>query len=218
LVSALVQSLDCPVTVKVRAGWQPGEITAPEIAKICVEAGAKMVTVHGRTKMGWYQERVDKGVIKSVREALPSEIPVIGNGDVVDLPSALAMFEETGCNGVMIGRGAVGNPWLFRRIVHYQKTGEILPEPTFAEVRELYREHMASVQEMWGEKQGYLQVRLYSFYYFGRFPIPNIRARLGATKTCQQLFRVIDEIEREVYDKALRCEPFATSSSAMNEA
>jgi nifR3 family TIM-barrel protein len=197
LVSSLAKALDCPLTVKVRAGWEPGEITAPDIAKIAVEAGARAVCVHGRTKMGWYREKVDRGVIRAVREALPREIPVIGNGDVVDLESALGMFADTGCDAVMIGRGAVGNPWLFRRINHYLATGEVLPQPTFAEVRDLYREHMASVQEMWGAKAGYKQVRIYSFYYFGRFSVPNLRPRLGATKSCEQLFQVIDDIERE---------------------
>jgi nifR3 family TIM-barrel protein len=197
LVSALVRALDCPVTVKVRAGWEPGEITAPEIARICVEAGAKAVTVHGRTKMGWYKERVDRGVIRAVRAAVPPEVPVIGNGDVIDLASALTMFEETGCDAVMIGRGAVGNPWLFARVNRWLEAGEVLPEPTFDEVRALFREHMDSVQAMWGAKAGYRQVRIYAFYYFGRFPVPEIRPRLGATKTCEQLFSVIDEIALE---------------------
>jgi nifR3 family TIM-barrel protein len=207
LVSALARALDCPLTVKVRAGWEPGEITAPEIARIAVEAGARAVCVHGRTKMGWYRERNDRSVIRAVRDALPPEVPVIGNGDVVDLPSALSMFEETGVDAVMIGRGAVGNPWLFRRINHYLERGEVLPEPTFAEARELYREHMASVQEMWGAKAGYKQVRIYSFYYFGRFPVPNLRARLGATKTCDELFAVIDAIEREAPDQGIELRP-----------
>jgi nifR3 family TIM-barrel protein len=197
LVSALVKALDCPVTVKIRAGWEPGEITAPDIARLCVEAGAKAVTVHGRTKMGWYKEKVDRGVIKAVREAVPREIPVIGNGDVVDLESAMTMFDETGVDAVMIGRGAVGNPWLFTRINRFLESGEILPEPTFDEVRALFREHMTSVQEMWGDRAGYKQVRIYSFYYFGRFPLPGIRGRLGATKTCEELFRAIDELAVE---------------------
>jgi tRNA-dihydrouridine synthase B len=202
LVEALVAALDCPLTVKIRAGWEPGEITAPDIARLCVEAGAQAVTVHGRTKMGWYKERVDRGVIRAVREAVPREVPVIGNGDVVDLASALSMFEETGCDAVMIGRGAVGNPWLFSRIDHFLETGEVLPEPTFAEVRALFREHMESVQALWGARAGYKQVRLYSFYYFGRFPIPDVRPRLGATKTCEELYAAIDEIEKEAGDLA----------------
>ncbi|MBI3723411.1 tRNA dihydrouridine synthase DusB [bacterium] len=197
LVSALVSALDCPLTVKVRAGWEPGEITAPEIARIAVECGACAVTVHGRTKMGWYREKNDRGVIRAVREALPAEVPVIGNGDVVDLASAVSMFEETACDAVMIGRGAVGNPWLFRRVNRFLETGEVLPEPTFSEVRQLFSEHMAAVQEMWGEKAGYRQVRLYSFYYFGRFPVPLMRARLGSTRSCSQLFSLLDDIERE---------------------
>ncbi len=200
LVEALVQALDCPLTVKIRAGWEPGEITAPEIARLCVESGAKAVTVHGRTKMGWYKERVDRGVIRAVRAAVPAKVPVIGNGDVVDLASALSMFDETGCDAVMIGRGAVGNPWLFSRIDHYLRTGEVLREPTFAEVRALFREHMESVQALWGARAGYKQVRIYAFYYFGRFPVPAIRARLGSTKTCEQLYSVIDEIEKEAGD------------------
>lgn len=203
LIDALVKALDCPLTVKVRAGWEPGEITAPEIARLAVEAGAKAVCVHGRTKMGWYREKVDLGVIRAVREAVPREIPVIGNGDVVDLASALRMFDETGCDAVMIGRGAVGNPWLFERINRYLATGEVTSEPTFAEARALYREHMDSVQEMWGAKAGYKQVRIYSFYYFGRFNVPNLRPRLGATRTCEQLFQVIDDIEREAREQGV---------------
>jgi tRNA-dihydrouridine synthase B len=197
LVSALVKALDCPVTVKIRTGWEPGEITAPEIARIAVEAGAKAVTVHGRTKMGWYLEKNNRAHIKAVRDALPPEIPVIGNGDVIGLESAVSMFAETGVDAVMIGRGAVGNPWIFSRINHYLATGEVRPEPTFAEANALFREHMASVQEMWGAKLGYRQVRIYSFYYFGRFAIPLLRARLGSTKTCDQLYSVIDDMERE---------------------
>src|SRR5947209_6142446 len=197
LVSALATALDCPLTVKIRAGWEPGEITAPEIARIAVEAGARAVCVHGRTKMGWYREKNDRGVIRAVREALPREVPVVGNGDVVDLDSALSMFRETGCDAVMIGRGAVGNPWVFSRINRFLATGEVQPEPTFAQARALYEEHMRSVQEMWGEKLGYKQVRLYSFYYFGRFPIPEVRARLGGTRTCAQLYALLDDFERE---------------------
>src|SRR5262249_12244540 len=142
LVTALARALDCPLTVKVRAGWQPGEITAPEIARIAVDCGARAVTVHGRTKMGWYKEKVDHSVIRAVRDAAPPEVPVIGNGDVVDLDSALRMFRETACDAVMIGRGAVGNPWVFRRIERFLATGEVEREPTFAEVRTLFHEHM----------------------------------------------------------------------------
>jgi tRNA-dihydrouridine synthase B len=122
---------------------------------------------------------------------------VIGNGDVVDLESAVAMFRDTGCDAVMIGRGAVGNPWLFTRINHHLATGETLPPPTLSQVKELYLEHVRGIQKLWGVKHGYKQVRIYSFYYFGRFNIPDIRARLGSTKTCDALLAEIDEIEQE---------------------
>lgn len=197
LVRALVRALDCPVTVKIRAGWDPGEKNAPEIARLCADEGVRAVTVHGRTKMGWYREANDRSVIRAVREALPAEVPVIGNGDVVDLYSAVGMLRETGADAVMIGRGAVGNPWLFSRINHFLATGKQLPEPTFAEVKALYREHVESVQALWGERRGYKQVRIYSFQYFGRFPVPRLRSRLGSTKTPDELFAAIDALEED---------------------
>lgn len=204
LIASLARALDCPLTVKVRAGWEPGEITAPAIARLCVEAGARAVTVHGRTKMGWYKERVDHRVIRDVRAAVPPEVPVIGNGDVVDLPSALRMFHDTGVDAVMIGRGAVGNPWLFRRIDRYLASGEVLPEPDFAEARALFTEHMTDLQALWGSRHGYRQARLYSFHYFGRFAIEGLRPRIGGTRTQAELFSVIDAVEREAREAGVR--------------
>lgn len=195
LVEAVVQVATRPVTVKVRAGYELGELQAPEIARAVVEAGASLLCVHGRTKMGWYREQNRLEAIAAVVAEVGGEVPVVGNGDVTSLEAALEMFAATGCHAVMIGRGAVGNPWLFRRIDAYLRTGALLPEPEFAEVRALFEEHMDGVQAIFGARKGFAQVRRYAFYYFGRFGLGNEwRARIGRSRDRSQLGRVLDAI------------------------
>lgn len=197
LVAASVGAMDVPVTVKVRTGYELEERTAPEVVDGAIEAGAALVCVHGRTKMGWYREENDLSAIADVVAAARGRVPVIGNGDVVDLDSALTMFSQTGCDAVMIGRGAVGNPWVFREVDHYLRHGERLERPDFATVRELFEEHMQGVAEIFGERKGFRQVRRYAFYYFGRFGLDNAwRARAAQAKTRAELAPLLDEIER----------------------
>ena len=119
------------VSVKFRKGWDHDHVNAVEFARMCEESGAAYVTVHGRTRSDFYAGTADWDIIAQVKQAV--KIPVIGNGDVVDAASALRLFEQTGCDGIMVGRGAQGNPWIFKRILHYLKTGELLPEPTAQE-------------------------------------------------------------------------------------
>ena len=193
LVRAVVAAVGVPVTVKVRTGYELGELTAPEVARAAVDAGAAMLCVHGRTKMGWYSEENDLRAIRRVVDAVGGAVPVVGNGDVTSLERALTMFHETGCDAVMIGRGAVGNPWLFRRIDTYLRTGAVQPEPDFGAVRDLYVEHMDGVQEIFGERKGFAQVRRYAFYYFGRFGLDGgWRARIGGTKRRAELEELLD--------------------------
>ncbi len=195
LVGAVVEAVRVPVTIKVRAGYELGELTAPEAVRSAVRAGAVGVCVHGRTKMGWYKEPNQLEPIRRVVEALGGAVPVIGNGDVTSLERALAMFEGTGCDAVMIGRGAVGNPWLFRQVDTYLRTGEVLPEPGFAEVRALYAEHMDAVQRVFGERKGFSQVRRYAYYYFGRFGQGNEwRRRIAAARDRAALEVVLDDV------------------------
>ena len=126
IMEVVVKNSKVPVTLKFRKGWDNEHIVATEIAKIAENAGISAITIHGRTRAEYYSGTVDLEIIKKVKENV--NIPVIGNGDIVDEKSALNMFQETGCDGIMIGRAALGNPWIFEKIIHYLKTGEKLEE------------------------------------------------------------------------------------------
>lgn len=144
LVRAVASAVpaDVPVTVKHRAGWDDGHLNAPEFACAMVEAGARMITVHGRTRTQGFSGTVNRDVIRRVRDALPAGIPVVGNGDVTTVEDEGRMREETGCDAVMIGRGAMGNPWLFRRL-QLVRSGQPDPgPPTLAERRAVFLRHV----------------------------------------------------------------------------
>jgi tRNA-dihydrouridine synthase B len=196
LIEATVNALSCPVTVKVRTGYELHERQAIDVVTAAVDAGASLICVHGRTKMGWYRESIDLQAIRDICEAVGGRVPVVGNGDVVSLESALTMFRETGCDAVMIGRGAVGNPWLFERINAFLDAGTILPEPVLATVRALYSEHMDALQAEYGDRKGFSQVKRYAYYYFGRFGQGNAwRAKVANTRRRHELEAVLDQTE-----------------------
>lgn len=140
VVEAVVNAVDVPVTVKVRTGWEPGEVTAIAFAKVAEQVGARAIAVHARFARQGHQGEADWEIIRQVKEVVGT-IPVIGNGDVVDAPSARRMLELTGCDGVMIGRGALGRPWIFRQIAHELRTGVPLPELSRAERAAVALEH-----------------------------------------------------------------------------
>ena len=135
IMKVVVKNSRVPVTLKYRKGWDKDNIVAVEVAKIAENSGISAITIHGRTRSEFYSGVADLEVIKQVKQAV--KIPVIGNGDVVDEESALRMFEETGVDGIMIGRGSFGNPWIFKRISHFLQTGEKLPEPSKLEKLEV---------------------------------------------------------------------------------
>lgn len=146
IMKVVVKNSRVPVTLKYRKGWDKDNIVAVEVAKIAENSGISAITIHGRTRSEFYSGVADLEVIKQVKQAV--KIPVIGNGDVVDEESALRMFEETGVDGIMIGRGSFGNPWIFKRISHFLQTGEKLPEPSKLEKLEVIKKHIAlAVQE-----------------------------------------------------------------------
>lgn len=149
IIKAVVQNSDKPVTLKIRKGWDKNNIVAVEIAKIAEKNGISAITVHGRTRSEFYTGKADWGIIKQVKEAV--SIPVIGNGDVMDEETALRMLKETNVDGIMIGRGAFGNPWIFREIIHYLETGEKLPKPTNEEKLEVIKQHINLAVEEKGE-------------------------------------------------------------------
>ena len=140
VIEAVVQNSKVPVTLKIRAGWDKDNIVAPDLAKIAEDAGVSAITIHGRTRDEFYSGKADLEIIKKVKQAV--NIPVIGNGDIKDEESALEMFEKTGVDGIMIGRAALGNPWLFEKIIHYLKTGEKLLDRPLKEKLELIKRHL----------------------------------------------------------------------------
>ena len=168
IVSAVVYAVDVPVTVKIRSGWDFNNINAVEVAKICEEAGASAITVHGRTRSQGYSGKVDLDIIKKVKEAV--SIPVIGNGDVVDIESAKKMFEYTRCDAIMIGRGVLGNPWLIRELVSYFENGTILDKPTYEEKIEMCLKHLNYLLKIKNEKISVLEMRSHIAWYLKGMP------------------------------------------------
>lgn len=140
VMEAVVKNSKVPVTLKIRKGWDKEHIVACEIAKIAEKTGISAITVHGRTRTEYYGGMADLEIIKKVKESV--KIPVIGNGDIIDEETALRMFKETNVDGIMIGRAAFGNPWIFKRIIHYLQTGEKLENITNQEKLEVIKEHI----------------------------------------------------------------------------
>ena len=163
IVSATVKAIKKPVTVKIRKGFDDSCINAVEIAKIIEEAGASAVAVHGRTREQYYSGKADWDIIRQVKEAV--KIPVIGNGDVTSGEKALAMKEETGCDGVMIGRGAQGNPWIFRELLEYEKSGKLPDRPTVQVIRETMLRHARLQIEFKGDYLGIREMRKHVAWY-----------------------------------------------------
>jgi tRNA-dihydrouridine synthase B len=140
VIKSVVKNSDKPVTLKMRKGWDSDHIVVVDFAKMAEQAGVYAITIHGRTRAEMYSGKTDLEIIKKVKEAV--SIPVIGNGDIVDEESALKMFEKTGVDGIMIGRGSLGNPWIFEKINHYLKTGEKLPDVTNDEKLKVIKKHI----------------------------------------------------------------------------
>lgn len=168
MVAAVVDAVEKPVTVKMRIGWDDQHIYAVENARAVERAGGKAVAVHGRTREQLYTGKADWNVIKEVKEAV--SIPVIGNGDVFTPEDAKRMLETTGVDGVMIGRGALGNPWMLYRTVHYLTTGELLPEPTPKEKVEIAVLHMDRLIALKGEAQAVREMRKHLAWYLKGLP------------------------------------------------
>lgn len=149
VMKAVVKNSSVPVTLKIRKGWDKENIVAVEVAKIAQKAEISAITIHGRTRSEFYTGNADWDIIRKVKETV--KIPVIGNGDIIDEETAYKMFEETNVDGIMIGRGSMGNPWIFRNIKHYLETGEKLGQPSNDEKLQIIREHINLAVEEKGE-------------------------------------------------------------------
>ena len=165
-----------------------------EIAKIAEQAGASAIAVHGRTREQYYSGKADWEIIRQVKEAV--SIPVIGNGDVDGPEKAKAMLEETGCDGLMIGRGAQGNPWIFSRILHFMKTGETLPAPSKEQVCEMILRHARMLLDYKGEYTGIREMRKHVAWYTAGFPhSAKLRSRVNEVQSMEELERILEELE-----------------------
>ena len=192
IVSKTSRAIQKPVTVKIRKGFNDESINAVEIAKIIEDAGGAAVTVHGRTREQYYSGKADWDIIRQVKEAV--SIPVIGNGDVVSGESALAMMEETGCDGVMIGRGAQGNPWIFSGLIEYEKTGKMPSRPSAEELKEMMLRHARLQIQYKGEYLGIREMRKHVSWYTTGLPnSAKLRGEINAVESYDELKKLLDE-------------------------
>lgn len=163
VLTAVVKNSEKPVTLKIRKGWDDNSVNAVEIAKIAEECGISALAIHGRTREQFYSGKADWDIIAEIKQSI--NIPVIGNGDVFDVQDAVNMLEKTKCDAIMIGRGSQGNPWIFNRINHYMKTGEILPEPTLEEKIGTAIKHMNLAVAEHGEYVAVREMRKHIGWY-----------------------------------------------------
>lgn len=192
IVSKTVKAIQKPVTVKIRKGFNDESINAVEIAKIIEDAGAAAVAVHGRTREQYYSGKADWDIIRQVKEAV--SIPVIGNGDVVSGESALAMMRETRCDGVMIGRGAQGNPWIFSELVEYEKTGVMPSRPSTEELKEMMLRHARLQIQYKGEYLGIREMRKHvSWYTTGLKNSAKLRGEINAVESYEELEELLSD-------------------------
>lgn len=191
IVRAVVKAVaPVPVTVKMRIGWDATSVNAVDVARRAEDAGAQMVTVHGRTREQHYSGQADWEVIARVAAALT--VPVLGNGDVTTPEDARHRLETSGCSGLAIGRGAMGNPWVFSRTAHYLRTGELLPEPGVAERVETALRHLEMMVESRGEYIGVREMRKHAAWYLkGLRGSAEARDRVNRCETAEQMRTVL---------------------------
>lgn len=192
VLTAMVKAVKKPVTVKFRKGFNDQNINAVEFAKMAESCGVAAVAVHGRTREQYYSGKADWDIIRQVKEAV--KIPVIGNGDVFTPEDAKRLLDETGCDGIMVGRGAKGNPWIFKRITHYLETGELLPGPTLMEVRDMILRHGKMLTEYKGEMIAMREMRSHMAWYTkGMRNSAALRCEINQVETLEGLAELLEK-------------------------
>ena len=199
IVSSVVKSVPVPVTVKIRSGWDANSINAIEVAKIIEKAGASAITVHPRTRSQLYSGKADLDIIKKVKETV--NIPVIGNGDIIDIASAKHMLEYTGCDAIMIGRGVLGNPWLIKEIDAYLKTGKIIDKPSYEERINMCYHHLDYLLKIKNEKVAVLEMRSHIAWYIKGMPYhKEIKNLIFKAQTIEEIREILDNYRKKLYN------------------
>ena len=193
IIEKTAKAIKKPVTVKIRKGFDDDHINAVEMAHIAEESGAAAIAVHGRTREQFYSGKADWDIIRQVKEAV--KIPVIGNGDVTSAESADAIMRETGCDGVMIGRGGQGNPWIFHQILHGMETGEHEAKPTLEEVKQMILKHAALLVQEKGVYTGMREMRKHVAWYTTGYPhSAKLRARVNEITSLEELTGLLEQL------------------------
>jgi nifR3 family TIM-barrel protein len=211
LTEAIVKSTNLPVTVKTRLGWDDKTIFIQEVAERLQDVGIKALSIHGRTRKQMYKGEADWTEIGKIKENPRIHIPIFGNGDINSPEKALEYKNRYGVDGIMIGRASIGNPWIFREIKHYLKTGELLPPPTLAERVAATKQHLLHSLEWKGERTGIVEMRRhYTNYFRGLRGIKHYRSKLVTSMEVDYIFEVLDEIE-QVYANGSNPIPISNS-------
>ncbi len=199
IIKAVVSVSNVPVTVKIRKGWDDSNINAVQIAKICEENGASAITIHGRTRAQMYRDKVDVDIIRNVKEAV--KIPVIANGDICTAKDAANMLEKTNCDLVMVGRGAMGNPWIFSEISAFLNTDKILPPVGINERFNVMCKHIKSMCKEKGEHIGMMEARKHIAWYIKGFHgAAKFRKSAYELKTLKEFYRMLFDIQKQIGD------------------
>jgi nifR3 family TIM-barrel protein len=192
IIEAVVKAVDVPVTVKMRKGWDEGSVNAVELARIAEACGIAAVTVHGRTRVQFYSGKADWDIIGQVKRAV--KIPVIGNGDIIDPAGAAEIMRQTKCDAIMIGRGGMGNPWLFKRTATFLTMGILLPGPNFKDKIEMAIRHLDMVLNFKGENRAVREMRKHIAWYLkGLRDSAKVRETVNKVNSAGELVRILED-------------------------